>query len=208
MKTKTQPLSYDESIKLYKENRHKVLLQAAAEALAEKGIDNITMDELAKMAGVTKVVLYRYFKSKDALIDSILDDFLSELLKSDSTDRSWGKRLLLDNLQLVRGHQAAYLLMMRHIRHNSKYSHHFDRMRNELMEHVLFRLLQKYQQSLQSPITSRFVSDRIYNFIFDSVEHWLLTGEEENDAIFAEWLVAASRSIADDWSKTKPGVGR
>lgn len=49
------------------------VLQAALEVFAEKGYHEATMDEVAKVAQVSKGALYLYFPSKQALFASLLD---------------------------------------------------------------------------------------------------------------------------------------
>jgi len=43
------------------------------------GYSALTMDDLARELGVSKKTLYVHFRSKDALVESILDDFAAEV---------------------------------------------------------------------------------------------------------------------------------
>jgi len=55
--------------------RNRSLLLAAAEGLfAERGIDHVSMDDIARAAGVGKGTLYRRFGDKSGLGIAILDD--------------------------------------------------------------------------------------------------------------------------------------
>ena len=44
-----------------------------------KGFYNVTMDELAVRAGISKRTIYRYFKSKDEIIEAVIDTFLENM---------------------------------------------------------------------------------------------------------------------------------
>jgi AcrR family transcriptional regulator len=55
------------------------ILQAAKELFVEKKYSAITMDEVAKHAGITKRTLYVYFPSKLALFISMFDEHLEKL---------------------------------------------------------------------------------------------------------------------------------
>jgi AcrR family transcriptional regulator len=57
--------------------RHK-LLRAAADCLAEHGM-GASMNAIAQSAGVTKVTLYRYFESKEALVLAVMADHYDRL---------------------------------------------------------------------------------------------------------------------------------
>ena len=48
------------------------ILAAARGVMAQKGLDNLTMDDIAQAAGVAKGTLYLYFQSKDELIQALL----------------------------------------------------------------------------------------------------------------------------------------
>jgi len=48
------------------------ILAAARRLMEQKGLDSLTMDEIAQAAGVAKGTLYLYFQSKDELIQALL----------------------------------------------------------------------------------------------------------------------------------------
>jgi len=55
------------------------ILQAARELFVEKRYRNITVDEIARHAGVTKRTVYSHFPSKLALFVHVFDDYLEQL---------------------------------------------------------------------------------------------------------------------------------
>lgn len=59
-------------------NRRKIL-DAAAELLAEAGVEGLTMDELARRAGVGKGTLYRNFTDKPGIASALLDDRVRDM---------------------------------------------------------------------------------------------------------------------------------
>jgi TetR/AcrR family transcriptional regulator len=65
------------------------LIEAAVKLFAEKGYANTSVREIVELAGVTKPVLYYYFKSKEGMFRQILDyaakqeeEMLSEVLET------------------------------------------------------------------------------------------------------------------------------
>lgn len=46
----------------------------------QRGFYHLTVDELAREAGISKRTLYRYYPSKEAIIEATLDAFTSEIL--------------------------------------------------------------------------------------------------------------------------------
>lgn len=55
------------------------ILQACRELSLVKGFYNMNMDELAQQAGVSKRTVYRYFRSKEEIIEASLEAFTAEM---------------------------------------------------------------------------------------------------------------------------------
>ena len=56
------------------------IIRAAKELFEVKGIDNTTMDDIAKHADYSKSTIYVYFKSKEDIYNSIVKDYLNDLI--------------------------------------------------------------------------------------------------------------------------------
>jgi AcrR family transcriptional regulator len=74
------------------EERREQILEAAASVFSERGIHQARMDDVAAESGVSKGLLYWYFKSKDEIIVAIAErmfsremDALSELAAQDGS---------------------------------------------------------------------------------------------------------------------------
>ena len=59
-----------------KENRPQEITEAALAAFAEKGYAATRVDEVAKRAGVSKGLLYLYFKTKEDLFKAVIRSFV------------------------------------------------------------------------------------------------------------------------------------
>ena len=71
-----------------KKEKYDIILDAARELMCSKGsVANITVDMIAKQAGIGKGSIYYYFSSKDEIIDAVIDqcytvaigDFIEEI---------------------------------------------------------------------------------------------------------------------------------
>jgi TetR/AcrR family fatty acid metabolism transcriptional regulator len=58
------------------EKRRTEIVEAAAHVFAEKGFDGARMDDIVSETGLSKGLLYWYFKSKDAIIVALLERLL------------------------------------------------------------------------------------------------------------------------------------
>lgn len=59
--------------------RREAFLLAACQVFLERGVGTATMQDVADAAGVPKVLIYRIFKSKQALLDAICDKVIATI---------------------------------------------------------------------------------------------------------------------------------
>jgi AcrR family transcriptional regulator len=78
--------------------RREAILTAAGQLFAEEGFGGSTR-EIAKRLGVTQGLLYRYFPSKDALIDAVFEAFRGLRLPTDIGLLNGRSRPLVERLQ-------------------------------------------------------------------------------------------------------------
>src|SRR5688572_2996026 len=66
-------------VRLQPEARRQQILDVAAGVLTEQGAARVEMMEVARLAGVTRPVVYRFFPTRLALVEGVLEDFQREL---------------------------------------------------------------------------------------------------------------------------------
>jgi AcrR family transcriptional regulator len=66
----------------YKEDAKRRIIEAAMDVIAERGCDQMTIDDVAKKLGVTKGAVYWYFKSKEELVAAVLKKFQTDIEKT------------------------------------------------------------------------------------------------------------------------------
>ncbi|CAM4249440.1 hypothetical protein BAMA_06570 [Bacillus manliponensis] len=66
---------------LRREKKMKNIEEATLELLNQKDVSNITMDEIAKSASVSKVTLFNYYNTKDNLINTTIHNSLASVLE-------------------------------------------------------------------------------------------------------------------------------
>jgi TetR/AcrR family transcriptional regulator, cholesterol catabolism regulator len=53
------------------------ILNKARELMFQTGVKHVTMDDLANQLGISKKTIYQYFKDKDALVSSVVENLLT-----------------------------------------------------------------------------------------------------------------------------------
>lgn len=61
--------------------RRKEILNVATKLFVSKGFDNTSMNQIREEAGISKGLIYHYFKDKDELIDQVIVSLVQDALK-------------------------------------------------------------------------------------------------------------------------------
>lgn len=61
-------------------HRRRLILDAAAELLAQRGFHAVSLDDIGAQAGVTGPAIYRHFAGKGAILVALFDEAVDELL--------------------------------------------------------------------------------------------------------------------------------
>ena len=75
-------LNNQNSISVYKEVlilKEEQIIEVARELFHKFGFKKVSMDEIAREAGVTKKTIYRYFDSKEALLEYFIQEELQNM---------------------------------------------------------------------------------------------------------------------------------
>ena len=80
--------------------RRQQLLDTAAALLVGRGVDGVRVPDVAAAAGVTRPVVYKHFKNRQALIIGVVEDYMAELDASFAVALR-GQRSLEDSMRAV-----------------------------------------------------------------------------------------------------------
>lgn len=104
-----------------REERAALILQAAYDQLLAKGYHEVSMDEIAARAGISKGALYLHFAGKEALVVALLEQeiatyltLIDEVANDQLTVRSRLERILLQTYTSI-GSRHHFLFMLRSI---------------------------------------------------------------------------------------------
>ncbi|MCH2041538.1 MAG: TetR/AcrR family transcriptional regulator [Saccharospirillaceae bacterium] len=99
------PTAVDGRRRLQPEERRRLLLTYAVEVFALRGIGRGGHTEIAEMGGVSVATVFNYFKTREALVEAVLEDvdnFLISLAESVYSEED-------DPVQAIRTHIKAFL---------------------------------------------------------------------------------------------------
>lgn len=193
--------TYAEMIDEHRINRRAMLLGQAADALDAHGLRSVTIDAIAKHAGVAKVVLYRYFKSKDGLIDAVLAEMVEALLGVDAMPvENWSERLP-HTLALARQKRAALRVLLRQAPHDPRFGRHVDHLHAVLAERTICRIRAVLGEPVAMAGDPAMLAQIVSSFLLDAYLTWVDAGDPARDREFLDWLVASIRGMTLRWWK-------
>jgi AcrR family transcriptional regulator len=191
--------------RLPREERRVQLLTAAAVAFGRGGFDGTSMEDVAEAAGVTRLIVYRIFSSKEELYRAVLESVTSRLAEEfgggdvPTYAARGGVSTLL--LRVARERPAAFTLLWRHAQHEPTFAAEVAAFRDVSTE---------FAESLIHP----FVRDRVFRrwaaaavvaHLYEGVCAWLERGDPSRDDEFTARMGAGLRALVAAWS-TEPSA--
>lgn len=181
--------------------RRAAILRAAASAFAHKGFSATSMDDVAAEAGVTKLIVYRHFESKEDLYEAVLERVSTRLaeefmagLARDPSGRALGVRTLLT---VAREDPDGFVLLWRHAAREPQFADYAVRFRDKvvtLAKAVLARNGLDQDRRLQ-----KWQAELLVSMLVDAVLHWLEEGTPKRDDEMIELTSKASVAAVRAW---------
>jgi AcrR family transcriptional regulator len=184
--------------RLPREVRRAQLIAAAASSFRDRGFDKTSMEEIAQAAGVSRLIVYRNFESKEDLYRQVLRQMLADLGEvfnglSFVDVAARGAATLI--MPVARSHADAFRLLWRDAWHQPPFE--------DLA--VEFRT---YVTTFAKAILSTYINDDALldwasrtagAHLIDGICNWLDDGDEARDDEIAGIMTAGLRALAAAW---------
>ena len=178
--------------------RRAAILRAAAAAFAERGFAATSMDDVAAAAGITRLIVYRHFESKDALYAAVLPDVRDRLAQEGSAFSGGGESGAVRALLAVgRGDAAGVTLLLRHASREPQFASYADEFREQVITYA-----DRLMRIAHAParVRSRWAAETLVSFVFDALLHWLEDGDPERDDEFLARVDASLPALVAAWA--------
>lgn len=187
---------------LSRDERRAQLLAAAARAFAAGGFAATSMDDVAAEAGVTKLIVYRHFDSKEELYASVLDavstrmrDEWSRLVGERGVERGIPVRALLT---VARENPAGYRLLVFHAAREPQ----FEQQAFGYWQDAVAGVDALMGPIVREPAMRPWVVRSIMSYLLHSVLLWLETGDPADDDTFVVTAADGARALFGAWTQT------
>jgi len=179
--------------------RRASILSGAAEAFARSGFAHTSMEDVAAACGVTRLILYRHFETKEDLYRAVLEEVFGRLgeeletgLAAGST-RGLGARTLL---HVAREEPAAFTLLWRHAARETQFADYASELRSVAVA-VMARFV---QLDTGDPVLDRWTNEALFGWLVESTLIWLDQGDPALDSEFVERTTSGLSALRTAWT--------
>jgi AcrR family transcriptional regulator len=186
--------------------RRAQLIEAAASAFLGRGFDKTSMEDVAQVAGVSRLIVYRNFESKDALYRSVLRQLLIDLgdaFSGLSFEDVAARGAATVVLPVARAHPDAFRLLWRDAWHEPAFADLFEEFRTYVTVYARAILSTFIDDELRLGWAARSAGDHLV----DGICNWLDVGDPARDDELAAAMSAGLRAMAAAWSDRTGSAG-
>jgi AcrR family transcriptional regulator len=179
--------------------RRATILAAAARAFAERGFADTAMDDVATAAGITRLIVYRHFQSKEDLYAAVLQhvrDRLAEELVLAAGPR--GENVAVRALLAVARTDAEGLtLLLRHAAREPQFESYANEFREQMIAHSEQLMAQAHAPTR---VRTRWAAETLVSFVLDALLHWIEDGDPDRDSEFLARVDASLPALVAAWA--------
>ena len=179
--------------------RQASILRGAAEAFARGGYAGTSMEDVAAASGITKLIVYRHFESKEELYRAVLEQVSSrmgeELIRALNAQDRRGfhvRAILTVARELPDGFRLLWVHAAREPQFED-YAAEYHRKATDLA-------LSLIGDSIGDPTLRRWAGETIVAHLFAGVLHWLDMGSPERDEEFVDVATRGVRAMYLAWA--------
>ncbi|HET9730304.1 MAG TPA: helix-turn-helix domain-containing protein, partial [Acidimicrobiia bacterium] len=165
--------------------RRRAVLQAAAATFAHAGYAATSMEEIAAKAGVTKLIVYRHFGSKEALYRSVLAQVFerqAELFLANVAHGIQAEGTTRALIEVAREWPDGFRLVWRHAAREPQ----FAAEANDLRE-IAVNAARNVVQPFIAPPFTEWAAHMLFDHLVDAVLDWLDHGDSVRDDDFVRY---------------------
>jgi AcrR family transcriptional regulator len=180
--------------------RRRSIVAGAARAFATGGFDATSMEDIAEAAGVTKLIVYRHFESKEELYRSILHDASGRLAEKVSEGVGSGRLsgvIVAAFLAVAREDPDGFRLLLEHSRREARFAGYVEEVRTASVSFARDRLAGR----VSDPMILAWAAPLSVGFLVEAVLAWLDHGDAAADATFVELTAASIESLIRTWER-------
>lgn len=185
--------------RLPRDERRQSILDGATHAFAQAGFAATSMPEIAKASGITPIIVYRHFDTKELLYRATLERVCTRLtVQLEAGQESGGFGIGAQTVLAAARHDPdGFQLLWRHAAREPLFSTYAAELREWAVSAA--------QSSMGDRVPAdalQWAAHAVVGYLVEAVLNWLEFGDPKRDALFVKATNAAMRAGVKVWSKT------
>ena len=188
---------------LKKEERTASILRGAATAFARTGFAATSMENVAAEVGVTKLIVYRHFDSKEELYRAVLERVSNRLVEEFVSGVETGRQAIgyRTFLTVAREDPDGFVLLWRHAYREPQFAGYAREFRLGAVQLAATPLAGTFATR---PRLARWAPEAVIDEMVSAVLAWLEHGDPAADEEFLAAATAGLRAMVDAWRERGP----
>ena len=186
---------------LTRDERRAAIIHSAAQAFARTGYAATSMEEVARASGVTKLIVYRAFESKEVLYRAVLESVSSRLAEiylgeSDAARRPAGARALLT---AAREEPDGFVLLWRHAAREVPFAPYANAFRELVVDMTRGLIAPRFEGDAT---LLDWAAGALVGWNVEAVLSWIEHGDSARDEEFLDLASRTVRAMLRTWART------
>jgi AcrR family transcriptional regulator len=177
--------------------RREAILGAAAVAFGRAGYAATSMEDIAAESGVTKLIVYRHFDSKEALYRSVLEQVFTrqaELFVHNIAQGLQAAGATRALLSVARELPDGFRLLWRHAAREPQFADYAHDLRD-----IAVSAAREVVSAVVAGPVAEWAAQTLFDQLVDAVLNWLDYGEPASDEQFVVFESAATQAMVVAW---------
>lgn len=188
------------AVRLPRVQRREQIVRAAAAVFLSGGYATTSMEDVARAAGVTRLIVYRIFESKEALYLAVLSAVLDDIAVSfevGDTPKAFEHResIAATLLGIARRQPDGFRLLWRQTSNQAEFAGLYALFKSAATDYAIALL----SPALPDPTINRWAAATLVSHLYESICLWLDHGDSERDAEFLRMLTDGVRAMVNVW---------
>jgi AcrR family transcriptional regulator len=177
--------------------RQESILRGAARAFARTGYAATSMEDIAAASGITKLIVYRHFASKEELYRAVLQRVFDRLAEEfvSGYSRGAGGVGTRSLLTVAREDPDGFHLLWRHAAHEPQFADYARELRERSVDASRALLGGQVPADLHE-----WAAHTLVDYLVEAVLNWLEYGDRARDEEFVGMATAGARAGVRAWA--------
>lgn len=188
------------AVRLPRVERRAQIVESAARAFLTAGYEKTSMEDVARAAGVTRLIVYRIFESKEALylavLTAVLDDLAAEFEPGPAAASAGDRGIATMLLGIARRHPDGFRLLWRHTSNQPEFHELFVLFKAAATDFAVALIA----DVSPDPMIVRWAAESVVSHVYESICAWLDGGDAAADQQFLRMLGSGMRAMVIAWS--------